>query len=505
MKKDNFELDWDWSKSIDVFFDDEFETFPPDQLERRKYAEYLYFYLKEMGSKDNTVINLNAEWGAGKTFFVKRMYNSLKNHHPCIYIDAWKQDFSDDAFLTIFSSLISQIERYSGKIDARLIRTMESIGRFTKGVIPEILSGLINRYGGIENVADVAKSAAELMLTEHQEKMKAIAKLKKELKFWGELSFKKGYSPPIFIFIDELDRCRPDYAISILEIVKHIFNIDKFVFVVATDTDQLQHSVKNVYGLGFEANDYLSRFFHRRFSLKAPDLLNLVHQKISFRINDEFNNSIKNLIPIPSNIEDLSYNISQIFKSYRLNLRDSLRNLDRFLDLIISRSFKKNMDYVSLLILMIMYDKDNNSFNHITQKSVRHEKIENTLSTSPCYKKYYGNEIELIIDNSEENNSVNYMFTDNYRRNNDFVKNKISTTIYEFMTIFCTFLEHRNEEIKLLDHGHPKFLTIRNVQNIYPEEYIKFYMGASIAVAQRNSAYGCNDYASFIEMATAFD
>lgn len=505
MKKDNFELNWDWSKSIDVFFDDEFERLPTDQLERRKYAEYLYFYLKEMGSKDNTVINLNAEWGAGKTFFVKRMYSSLKNHHPCIYIDAWKQDFSDDAFLTIFSSLISQIEKYSGKIDARLIRTMESIGRFTKGVIPEILSGLINRYGGIENVADIAKSAAELMLTEHQEKMKAIAKLKKELKFWGELSFKKGYSAPIFIFIDELDRCRPDYAISILEIVKHIFNIDKFVFIVATDTDQLQHSVKNVYGLGFEANDYLSRFFHRRFSLKAPDLLNLVHQKVNLRISNDFDEKIKNLIPTPSNIEDLSFNISQIFNSYQLNLRDSLRNLERFLDLIMSKSFKKNMDYISLLILMVMYNKDNTSFNHITQKMIRHDNIENVLSSASCYKKYYRNKMDIIIDNSEENSNVNYMMAGGYRRNNVFRKNKISTTIFTFMTIFSDFLDKRAEEIKLLDHGTPMFLAVRNADSISPDEYIKFYMGASVAVSQRNSAYGCNDYANFIEMATAFD
>lgn len=505
MKKNNFELNWDWSKSIDVLFDDEYETLPPDQLERRKYAEYLYFYLKEMGSKDNTVINLNAEWGAGKSFFVKRMYGSLKNHHPCIYIDAWKQDFSDDAFLTVFSSLISQIEKYSGKIDARLIRTMESIGRFTKGVIPEILSGLINRYGGIENVADIAKSAAELMLTEHQEKMKAITKLKKELKFWGELSFKKGYSAPIFIFIDELDRCRPDYAISILEIVKHIFNIDKFVFVVATDTDQLQHSVKNVYGLGFEANDYLSRFFHRRFSLKSPDLLNLVHQKISLRIGDNFIGSIKNLIPIPSSTEDLSFNISQIFNSYRLNLRDSLRSLDRFLDLITSKSFKKNMDYISLLILMIMYDKDSNSFNHITQKSVRHDKTETTLSSSPCYKKHYTNKIELIIDNSEENTTINHMWTEGYRRGNIFKKTTVSTTIYNFMTIFCSFLDNRAGEIKLLEIGQPKYLAVRNAQSISSEEYIKFYMGATLAVAEKNSAYHGNDYANFIEMATAFD
>lgn len=53
---------------------------------------------------------------------------------------------------------------------------------------------------------------------------------------------------PAFIFIDELDRCRPSYAVEMLETIKHIFDISGVVFVVATDTEQLQHAVKVVYG-----------------------------------------------------------------------------------------------------------------------------------------------------------------------------------------------------------------------------------------------------------------
>lgn len=75
------------------------------------------------------------------------------------------------------------------------------------------------------------------------------------------MAYENSFSCPIFIFIDELDRCRPDYAISLLEIVKHIFDIKNFVFIIATNTDQLQHSIKNVYGNDFSANDYLGRFF----------------------------------------------------------------------------------------------------------------------------------------------------------------------------------------------------------------------------------------------------
>ncbi|EHI0497914.1 NTPase, partial [Escherichia coli] len=117
------DCNWNWDEETTFILDDEEEILSKDKLNRRHYAEYLYFYLKEKGQKNNTVINLNAEWGAGKSFFIKRFYNSIKDAHPCVYIDAWKQDFSDDAFLTLFSSLSQQLQTYAGKLDARLIQS----------------------------------------------------------------------------------------------------------------------------------------------------------------------------------------------------------------------------------------------------------------------------------------------------------------------------------------------------------------------------------------------
>ncbi|MEN3754914.1 P-loop NTPase fold protein [Mangrovibacter sp. SLW1] len=173
------DFNWDWDSTSYFIIDGEKELLPEDRLERRKYAEYLFYYLKEKGSTDNTVINLNCEWGAGKTFFLKKLYNSIKDVHPCVYIDAWKQDFSDDAFLTLFSSLSQQLQKYSGKLDARLIHCGSSIGRFTKGVIPSIIEGLIKKHTGIDSIASIAKDASQLMLKEHKEKLNSINTLKK--------------------------------------------------------------------------------------------------------------------------------------------------------------------------------------------------------------------------------------------------------------------------------------------------------------------------------------
>jgi hypothetical protein len=76
----------------------------------------------------------------------------------------------------------------------------------------------------------------------------------------------------LVIFIDELDRCRPTYAIELLERIKHLFNIKRLVFVLSTDTEQLSHSICAVYGNNFDAKKYLNRFIDLDYLLKEPDL-----------------------------------------------------------------------------------------------------------------------------------------------------------------------------------------------------------------------------------------
>ncbi|MCR2669619.1 hypothetical protein NSP01_24085, partial [Salmonella enterica] len=87
-------------------------------------------------------------------------------------------------------------------------------------------------------------------------------------------------------------------------------------------------------------------------------------------------------IPKPSNIEQLTKNISEIFNAFRLNLRDSIRNTERFIDLIQSNSFKKKIDYLALIALMIMYEKDNDLLQKILGKSVGNTTVDKLIYES---------------------------------------------------------------------------------------------------------------------------
>ena len=73
------------------------------------------------------------------------------------------------------------------------------------------------------------------------------------------------------VFIDELDRCRPSYALALIEVAKHLFGADHVVFVLAVNRSQLTHSISALYGSDFDATGYLRRFFDIDFRLPEPD------------------------------------------------------------------------------------------------------------------------------------------------------------------------------------------------------------------------------------------
>ncbi len=292
-----------WSSSLDIGS----EHFPADKLNREKYAQFLTHFLASKGfnesceqneRKHNYVLNLNAEWGSGKSYFLRRWAENLKEHYPIVYVDAWKQDYSEDPLMTVISSMIKQLRAQAGKrVDDLTFKAPRKLIGLLKSAAPSLARGLATRYLGVdpvkiiqqaddnidigENVKDsngkdidmglAASKIVEYLLNEHDAKSDAIDNLKLNVEQWVEAVIglkKKQY--PAFIFIDELDRCRPSYAVEMLETIKHIFDIPGAVFVVATDTEQLQHTVKAIYGEGFDARTYLGRFFDSRYTLKAP-------------------------------------------------------------------------------------------------------------------------------------------------------------------------------------------------------------------------------------------
>ncbi|GHY56008.1 KAP family P-loop NTPase fold protein [Vibrio cholerae] len=401
------QINLDWSQGIKIGN----EFFPEDKLGRAKYATFLTKLLASQGfdktrnpdeQKRNYVLNLNAEWGAGKTYFLKRWSEDLKEHYPVVYIDAWKKDYSDDPLMTVVSSIIEQLRKQAGKDkDAKEFRVPRKLIGLLKAAAPGIGRGLFKRYVGIdpveimnadddnENLGSIkdengkdlvdengkpidmsfaASEAVKYLIDEHDAKSAAIESLKKSVFEWvTAVTGIKQKELPAFIFIDELDRCRPSYAVEMLETIKHIFDISGVVFVVATDTEQLQHAVKVVYGEGFNANIYLGRFFNSRYSLKAPSLENFLdaHSDVSKLSGDYFRNLKIEVLPFNEDANVTLRNISVVLDAFKVSARTAIQITDRILATVSNMPIGSKIDILMLTALLCIKEKDHNLFDEI--------------------------------------------------------------------------------------------------------------------------------------------
>ncbi|MCG6275847.1 KAP family NTPase [Vibrio vulnificus] len=329
---------------------------------------------------------MNSEWGSGKTYFLKRWAEDLKAHHPVVYVDAWQQDYSDDPLMTVISSMVSQLREQAGRAEGNAaISVIGKAGGLFKALAPAVVGGVTKKFTGIDfaavmndaegasaesgikdedgNALDMsaaASKAVQYMLDEHEGKAKAISALKQSVTQWLEAV--KGLTDkqyPAFVFIDELDRCRPSYAVEMLETIKHIFDIKGVVFVVATDTRQLQHAVRVVYGQGFDADIYLGRFFNTRYTLKKMPLKELlsVHCDLDkLSINGLSQKGIR-LWPRPMDTDVHFENLSTIYRALKLSERESIQITERLVSIVDNLDSAARLDIYYLAVLMCLKEK----------------------------------------------------------------------------------------------------------------------------------------------------
>lgn len=373
---------WKWSEEVTLSSG---ETLSADKLGRATYAEFLTNYLDSAGNRkggSGYVMNLNAEWGAGKTWFLKRWCYELQNTHPVAYIDAWKNDFSDDPLITVIAGVLEALKKNPNvQWIEREQKLFEWLWKIAKGAAKP--TDLYLKSQGMDG-AGLLTALMDL----HTEKGQGLEQSRKEISRWlvdvTEGPNRGNFKAPMYVFIDELDRCRPTYAIELLETVKHLFEIRGIVFVIATNMDQLQHSIKAVYGEGFDANRYLYRFFRRTYTLKQPDLQQFITTYDAYpTLNQNLSCTVNGKVKVTS--EQLSKFLAGIAESSGFDLRTTGQWLDQ-LDAIYSNLDNANKYFwaaVALMVAMKLSDADlfYRHF-HLKQRELQHPDHNEVLERS---------------------------------------------------------------------------------------------------------------------------
>lgn len=272
-------------------------AFDTDRLERRWAADLLTERLHLFAG--GCVLCLDAPWGEGKTFFVKNWQASLAQAGTAtIYIDAFERDYVDDPFLVVAAAIRGHLKSQTSSGSAVAVHFTDSVKRVSLALLPTATKLLVNGIGtilgapGVGGVvvdtlnaaADGAEMLAERVIEERLEELDRAQSSVDALKA-ALTAYVSTLDGPLVIIIDELDRCSPQFAVRLLERIKHYFEVPKIVFVLSAHKAQLEAAIGGVYGQ-IDAAAYLNKFIHVTFHLpkkeqeqyaRMTDIYSIIH------------------------------------------------------------------------------------------------------------------------------------------------------------------------------------------------------------------------------------
>ena len=268
-----------------------------DKLGRLGYAKFieiLLFDTKKYKRDDDTnsfVLALDSPWGTGKTYFIEMLYDYLENsaeldvQFNVFKYNAWQNDFWDNAFEPLMHTFLSDdkfVMPNKNRLNSLASKLKICIPSIAKGILIQPIR-LVAGEKAAEDTRQTIDTAVDWfadinsIFPDYQIFTENIKILKDVLAEYVELI---GHSRRLVIIIDELDRCKPTFAIQTLEIVKHLFDVEGISFVFSLDIQQLSHSIKCVYGNGMDSVGYIMRFFDYIFKMPTPDIKSFIQNTI---------------------------------------------------------------------------------------------------------------------------------------------------------------------------------------------------------------------------------
>lgn len=352
-----------------------------------------------------SVYGLTGGWGTGKSIFINIWERSLtKNNY--IHIDAFAKDYENDAFLVLFSSVYKYLEQQNTTSKQILKQFFDDSKRFLmnagKATGKFIFNTLTDKIIGSESlktfISDLLDTYCDDILQKCIEEENIHDSLVKTLE-----KITVNLSNPLYIIIDELDRCRPSFALEMLEKVKHIFSVTKIKFILVYNPEIFDKVIEKEYGLKNGGSRYLNKFIEKTISFKQP---------ISIRkwLYDEIENNIERFkfLDTKSHLKNTIDILIELKNEYNISYRDFSR--------IISKIKHYDISNLGLMIVLLTVEFTRHIRNDELEDMIAYIKQNNGFAinapdrfiSNSIYKKF-----SIILNGNE--NDKKQLFNDTFK------------------------------------------------------------------------------------------
>lgn len=352
----------------------ETNPFRNDVLNRQPLVEFLTSLIDKLTGP--FVLALDSPWGTGKTTLVRMLDAKLKQEKfECIYFNAWQVDYVTDPLVALVSA-IDDIHLNDGTAESAFRGHMKTAKKITTVVAKRVVIagvkaatfGILDFPEDLEGIAaDATEKITENLVDSFKNEKKELEKFRCAVEKAVEQLEAAGKKDKLVFFIDELDRCRPTFAIEMLERIKHLFDVPNIIFVLSIDKTQLEASTAAVYGEKINAPEYLRRFIDLEYGIPVINTKKFTANLLKrFDLDSVFSLRIGSELQYDkSNFIDFFTLIADIFE---LSLRARERCITRLAVILDQTPSDHYLDPILISLLVVLRSNAPKVFNAICRE-----------------------------------------------------------------------------------------------------------------------------------------
>lgn len=425
-----------------------------DLLEIDQYTNGLKSFIESCSTPLS--ISIQGDWGIGKTSMMRQVQEKLDKNCKTIWFNTWQfSQFNLTPYLSVqfLSALVKEIESKdeSKKLYNQTIKIWKTISSLTKIIDLKGISGKVGiNYDELSGLINPDKrNNEELFLQDLKEDFENLIS-----NFCEE-------TERLVIFIDDLDRISPKYAVELLEIMKLFLDSERCVFVIAIDESIVKQGLREKYP---EISDVKQENFFEKI-IQVP--FNVPYS--NYNLNKYVKSQLEAI-----NVTSESEHLNEIEKAIKVAVGSTPRTINRIINLYslsetILSSNETNSNETKKLDLSLMY-----------------------LTILRCafpleYRKLdalRGSYIKKLIDSDDDENSDNE-FASFAKILKTFLSNESDRKNFENgLNVTSVFTMNKEVDRKLVDLQEEFWKEFVKKFNI--EEFPDFYFGS---IGKRNFLY----------------